>query len=245
MEQPKLLKDLGMLFPKPQSKRKVRYGEYTCPVCNNVFTAMSTSVNTGHTKSCGCLIKQCKEDLFIINRKDFTQSILSQELHYNPITGVFKRLAGKDITGKTNSAGYHAIMVAGHSYLAHRLAWLYVYGVFPKMIDHIDGNKINNAITNLREVSSQENQQNLTIASNNTSGVTGVSFSKSHCKWESKVQVGGKTIHLGRYSDKADAVLARKQGEIKYGFHNNHGKSKQIQISNTVASASYEKCHAQ
>jgi len=227
MEQPKLIKDLGMLLPKPNSKRKVRYGEYSCPICGKTFTAMSTSVNTGHTKSCGCLIKQCKDELFVIDRKNFTQEVLMQELHYNPITGVFKRLAGKNVTSKTNSAGYNTIMVAGHSYLAHRLAWLYVYGVFPNMIDHIDGNRTNNIITNLRDVSYKENQRNLTIASNNTSGVTGVSFNKERCKWEAKIQVNGKTIHLGRYRDKEDAIIARKQGEFKYKFHKNHGKQKQ------------------
>jgi len=112
-------------------------------------------------------------------------------------------------------------------YLAHRLAWFYVYGEFPTMIDHIDGNRTNNKISNLRQVSSKENQCNLTIAANNTSGITGVSFSKERSKWEAKIQIDGKTIHLGRYLDKEDAILARKQGEVKYEFHKNHGKSKQ------------------
>ena len=226
MEQPKLIKDLGMIYPKQNSKRKVRYGKYTCPECDSVFTAMSTSINTGHTKSCGCLLMKKKDVLFVVNREDFTQRMLQQELTYNPLTGIFSRKAGKNVSGKTMNTGYHTIMVAGNSYLAHRLAWMYVYGTFPSMIDHIDGNRANNCIVNLREVSSTENQRNLSIASNNVSGTTGVSFNKQRCKWEAKIQVDGKTTHLGRYLDKEDAILARKQAEVKYDFHKNHGKDK-------------------
>jgi len=150
---------------------------------------------------------------------------LKKSITYNPLTGEFIRKTGKQISIKPDkTTGYLRIMVNRKHYLAHRLAWLYVYGYMPTIIDHIDGNKTNNKLSNLREVSSLENQRNLTLAKNNTSGVTGVSFSKSRNKWEAKIQVNGKTIHLGRFIELEDAIIARKQGELKYGFHKNHGK---------------------
>ncbi|RLG71832.1 MAG: HNH endonuclease [Thermoprotei archaeon] len=159
--------------------------------------------------------------------EQLTVEQLKELVVYNSITGMFSRKVGKPISSKPNGDGYLRVMVDKKHYLAHRLAWFYINGVMPTFIDHIDGNRSNNAISNLREVSSQENQRNLTIASNNTSGTTGVSFNKERSKWEAKIQVDGKTIHLGRYLDKEDAILARKQGEVKYNFHKNHGKDKQ------------------
>lgn len=226
MEQPKLLKELGMLFPKPTSKRKVRYGEYKCPECSKAFKAICASINNGHTKSCGCLRTKKKESLFIVPKEDLTVKLLKAELTYDALTGKFNRKYGKQISEKLTSSGYYTITVAGTPYLAHRLAWFYTYGYFPTMIDHIDGNRVNNCINNLREVAALDNQRNLSKAINNTSGTTGVSYSKSSNKWEAKIQVKGKTIHLGRFLDLEDAILARKQGEIDYGFHANHGKTK-------------------
>ena len=149
---------------------------------------------------------------------------LKEVLTYNSATGSFARKSGKPISNKVNNEGYLRVMVDRKHYLAHRLAWFYVNGCFPTFIDHIDGNRSNNMLSNLREVTSKENQCNLSLATNNTSGVTGVSFSKERNKWEAKIQVDGKTVHLGRFLDKEDAILARKQGEINYDFHTNHGK---------------------
>jgi len=188
---------------------------------------MATSINTGHTVSCGCLVLKKKEIPFIVLRDDLTVEILKTHLVYNSTTGIFTRKVGKAISAKLSVDGYSRVMLGNTAYLAHRLAWLYIYGYMPNFIDHIDGNRSNNIITNLREVTSQENQRNLTIASNNTSGATGVSFNKERSKWEAKIQVDGKTINLGRFSDIGDAILARKQGEVKYDFHTNHGKLKQ------------------
>jgi len=117
-----------------------------------------------------------------------TQDELKQHLHYNPATGVFtwrnnpKRnaqwnvmWAGK-IAGTVTERGYSRIRLLDKGYRAHRLAFLYVYGYMPKEIDHIDGDKLNNRIKNLRSVSHSENMRNAKKYPSNTSGVTGVTY---------------------------------------------------------------------
>jgi len=160
------------------------------------------------------------------------QKDLKEALHYDPDTGIFTRLTSPsnnvkigDIAGcahKTN--GYLVIQVKGVLYYAHRLAWLYVYGEWPKeCIDHISHNRADNRISNLREVTRPENNKNLPIRKTNVSGTTGVHWNKIRNKWHSQIMVNGKAIYLGLFSDKSDAISARKDGEIRYGFHENHG----------------------
>lgn len=152
---------------------------------------------------------------------------LKAQLLYDPLTGLFTRFNGKAISLKPDpTTGYLRITLNYKRYFTHRLAWFYVYEKFPDKIDHKDGNRTNNSIRNLRDVTASENQRNLTLASNNTSGVLGVSFSKGRGKWEAKIQVNGKTIHLGRYLDKNDAIVARLAANKKYEFHTGHGKKK-------------------
>jgi len=77
-------------------------------------------------------------------------------------------------------------------------------------IDHIDNNKTNNNISNLRWVTKSENGMNASLSSNNTSGTKGVSFHKTSNKWQAIIQLNGKKIHIGRYETKEDAIEARK-----------------------------------
>lgn len=111
-----------------------------------------------------------------------TQAKLKELLEYDPISGVFRRkinIGGAkigDIAGTDNGDGYMKIRVAGKSYKAHRLAWLYVMGRWPKNdIDHINGVRCDNRIINLREATRAENKQNTRKAnSNNRTGLLGV-----------------------------------------------------------------------
>jgi len=121
---------------------------------------------------------------------------------------------------------YSAIMLNGKSHYAHRLAWLYVFGVMPeKQLDHIDGNGLNNAISNLRIVTQSENSRNSRRSSKNTTGVTGVYYDQSSDKWMAFIGIGGKSSKkLGRFSSFEDAVMARSDAEKKYGYHSNHGR---------------------
>ena len=110
-------------------------------------------------------------------------------------------------------------------YMVHRIIWLISYGCFPaEQIDHIDGNGLNNRLSNLREVSDAENKKNLPMRSDNKSGVTGVSWHRKANKWISQIQVKGENNYLGIFTNLEDALKARSEAEIKLDFHRNHGR---------------------
>lgn len=135
-------------------------------------------------------------------------------LDYNPETGVFTRKmtrmgwpAGK-VAGALVAQGYRLCCVDREYVLAHRLAWFYVYGVWPSIIDHINQDKDDNSIANLREVSISENRQNVARYKNNTSGHKGVHWFKANGKWQAQIKHENKRYHLGFFEDIEDAVSA-------------------------------------
>ena len=111
-------------------------------------------------------------------------------------------------------------------YLAHRVAWLLYYGIDPgaNEIDHIDQDPTNNRIGNLRLVSHGDNMKNRRKHKNNTSGVMGISWHKGAGKWQAYISKGGKRKGLGIFEDKFEAICVRKSAEIRFGYHENHGK---------------------
>jgi len=153
-----------------------------------------------------------------------TQLKIKQHLHYTPKTGVFIRLKTGEVAGGARKDGYHRISIHNKRYYAHRLAWLYEYGYMPKQIDHIDHNPSNNKISNLREATQKENQKNMSKGKNNTSGVVGVGWHKKSKRWRAYICVDGSNISLGYFTLFHEAVNARKNAEVLYGFHENHGK---------------------
>jgi len=160
-----------------------------------------------------------------------TQDELKDVLLYNPLLGNFtyKRNVGNrkagTIAGSLKVEGYVIIKVNSIPYKAHRLAWLYIYGNFPNgHIDHIDHNKSNNRIDNLRDTTPSVNGKNRSKSIANTSGVTGVYWRKDSCRWRAIICVDGVNIQLGTFVSFSDAVDARKNAEILYNFHENHGK---------------------
>lgn len=162
-----------------------------------------------------------------MNKESLTQSQLKSYLHYDPISGMFHKIrCGLPLNtpSKTKSdKEYIYISVLGHKHIAHRLAWLYIYGYFPNEIDHEDGNGLNNKIDNLRDVSHAENSKNLKHRKDNTSGVMGVIWFKQTNKWRAQIMVNQKTVYLGYYKNFNDAIIARKMAEYELGFHANHG----------------------
>jgi len=162
-----------------------------------------------------------------------TQKELHKLLRYNHETGDFiyiasmKRIKVGDTAGRLHSMGYWCIGLFGEQYLAHRLAWLYVHGEFPEnQIDHINHDRIDNRIVNLREATNATNHMNRPMQRNNKSGFTGVFFEKSISKWRAQLRTDGKNIHLGVFHKLSDAIKARKKGNIRHGFHENHGATK-------------------
>lgn len=100
--------------------------------------------------------------------------------------------------GHINNHGYEIISVCGRQYLAHRLAWFYVYGVMPSMIDHIDGDRANNKIENLRVCDCSTNAMNSGVKTRNKLGVKGV-FASKNGKYVAQICLNYKRIHLGTF----------------------------------------------
>ena len=112
------------------------------------------------------------------------------------------------------------------TYSAHRVIWAMTYGEWPpEQIDHINGIGSDNRIVNLRAVNNAENCKNQTTPKNNTSGVMGVSWHKVTKKWAVQLSVKGKRKTLGYFTEKSEAATARKDAEVKHGYHPNHGRA--------------------
>lgn len=146
-----------------------------------------------------------------------TQEELKRLLHYDPETGVFTRLvetnprAKVGMTAGTNMGRYFEIKHNHIAYRAHHLAWLYVYGRYPKeglVIDHIDGDGKNNRISNLRECSQSQNMQNIGLHSSNSSGYKGVYWNKKDKRFMAMARLNMKRIYLGSYKTAEEAYAA-------------------------------------
>lgn len=121
--------------------------------------------------------------------------------------------------------GYRKGSFFGAEFLAHRVMWALVHGDWPSLgIDHINGDRGDNRISNLRCTDPQGNARNATRSKANTSGCTGVYFNKAVGKWQAYITVNRKAKNLGVYTDIEAAVAARKAAEAEHGFHVNHGR---------------------
>lgn len=157
---------------------------------------------------------------------------LNSLFDYSPKTGLFsrKKRMGNQTKGApaftTNMQGYKRGSVNGFGcILAHRAAWCMVHGEWPNgQIDHIDGDRSNNKLSNLRVVSNSENQRNAKKPRTNTSGYVGVFWAGWAKSWLAQICVDGRTKKLGYFKKKSEAVNARKAAEAEYGFHKNHGR---------------------
>jgi hypothetical protein len=125
----------------------------------------------------------------------------------------------------TSTKKYIRVGVCGKSLLAHRVCWAIHFGSWPAGdIDHIDGDGTNNSINNLRVVTITENCKNIRIRKSNLTGVIGVYKHPLTKKWGARIGVNRRRVHLGYFSDFSAACEARKLAEVKFGFHNNHGR---------------------
>ena len=151
-----------------------------------------------------------------------TQARLKEVANYNPTTGIFIRRYGSggkiknSVMGCVTKKGYIRICIDRKSYMAQRLAFLYMEGYFPEYgVDHRNGIKSNNKWFNLRHATQACNLQNKKNLLINISGFVGVSqLPKGN--WHARVQIKNKTIHLGTWSSKLEAALARLTWELNY-----------------------------
>jgi hypothetical protein len=155
---------------------------------------------------------------------------IKKYLRYDAETGKIFWKLNKGASKAGNEAGwedrfYHRITINRKTYHAHRIAWLLTYGSWPvDQIDHINGNGLDNRLENLRAVSSIENLRNQKIPKNNTSGTIGVSFDKRKQYYLASIMINGKSKNLGYFKNKEEAIAARAAANIKYNFHENHGR---------------------
>jgi len=155
-----------------------------------------------------------------------TQELVKRVLDYSPETGVFTRRvrtsnrvkAGLP-AGGVDGRGYWLICVGGERHTAHRLAFLYMEGSFPKdQVDHINGERSDNKWSNLRHATNKQNAQNKAVARKNRNGHTGVSWCNHSKKWRAYIKLDGKMIYLGYHKEEESAVMARRQAEVKPRF---------------------------
>jgi hypothetical protein len=131
---------------------------------------------------------------------------------YDPGSGLlFRKLShGKPCEPRPmltrDNDGYIVVKADGRSYKAHRVAWLLAKGAWPeKMLDHIDGNRGNNRMSNLREVTRSQNQYNRKVMGYALSGLKGASYNARDRKWQATIRIDGKSKNLG-YFDTAEAA---------------------------------------
>lgn len=152
--------------------------------------------------------------------KYFTdQETFRSYFYYNPETGLlYKQTERNYHLGYIGNSGYLKYSWNQKWYYIHRIIWVYVNGDIPNdyQIDHINGNKLDNCITNLRLATSSENSMNTRVSNRNKSGIKGVSWNEAMNKWRAQIGINKKLIHLGYYDSMIYAEIAVKEARLKY-----------------------------
>lgn len=208
-----------------QLKNKISKYKAIC-ICNQCHSNYECNYYDAKKSRIGHLCNKCKN--IITNMVTFTKADLIKVFDYNPNTGdLIHKLDTKNnvkgtIATHKHNEGYLQISVGCKSYLAHRIIWFMLKDVWPDQIDHKNHIRSDNRLSNLSDVIHRKNQMNMSLKCNNSSGVNGVRVLPSK-RYYSYIMVQGKQISLGTYDTLNEAKLARKNANIKYGFHKNHG----------------------
>ena len=174
-------------------------------------------------------IRQC----FHYNGKNLIWSTARPRDHYSrdhDHTRYMNHLSGTAV-GSKDRDGYLVTNIGKHydyrTYRVHRLVWLVAYGAWPAgVIDHINGNKLDNRLENLRDVTNKENLRNARIGKRNSTGVVGV-YKLKGGRWLAAIGVDGKLKHIGQYGTKEEAAMARMAEQKRLGYSENHGGQRQ------------------
>ena len=165
--------------------------------------------------------------------------VLNEWFSYEPETGALtwkkvKEMDRKNKVGDTVGClhhGYRCVELSDIGYKVHRICYYMGTGKEPKNIDHINGVRDDNRLSNLRCVTNAENMKNQSRYNSNTSGVTGVNYDKRGGFWRAYISIGGVLIYLPNhetgkkyFTDKIDAIYARYWAERDAGYHENHGR---------------------
>jgi hypothetical protein len=155
---------------------------------------------------------------------ELTRDEALKVFHYDRSSGVLRwninpkpGVKAGDLVGYRHRSGYLATKFKGNQYLLHRLIWLIEHGEYPLCdIDHINRDRCDNRIENLRLTTRAENCQNSVTRRIGASGVLGVTWHRQSRKWRASIQSYGRGIYLGGFESFEDAVSARKAGEIEH-----------------------------
>ncbi len=143
---------------------------------------------------------------------NITQEQLQEVFDYFDGQLIWKKCRNTTVIGKPAGAiggrGYVNVKLNGKTYTAHRLIYLLQHGHVPDMIDHIDRDKTNNRIENLRPASVSQNVCNREAPANSTSGIKGVRFHKRDKKWIAYAKVNGRQKHIGLFASMEAAAFA-------------------------------------
>ncbi len=149
---------------------------------------------------------------------------LKEYINYDKDSGILtwkkiykhRKRFGSAVNVYPDKAGYLVFVFNNKNYKTHRVAWFLYYGKWPNQIDHINGNKKDNRVINLRNVTHTVNNFNKKLRSNNTSKKTGINWCCRYKKWRARINVKGVTYFLGYFNLKKEAVRVRLDAEIKY-----------------------------
>lgn len=145
-----------------------------------------------------------------------TAEFASEQAHNRWLT----LFAGKPAFTSINVNGYPAGRLMNAPLLAHRVAWAITYDEWPKEIDHINGNRADYRIANLRAVTRSDNARNRRLSGNNTTGVMGVYKTSRGGRYEARIE----GVQLGTFDTMEAAVEARRAAEKRLHYHPNHGR---------------------
>jgi len=177
--------------------------------------------------------------------KEIDPQILRKLLRYEPETGKLywlerpreffgsdrlwrswnTRYAGQEAFTADNGVGYRIGSIFGRHHLAHRVGWAIVHGQYPVVTDHINGDRSDNRLCNLRSIEGWQNALNSRLHARNTSGHVGVTWHAPAQKWAAQLSYRGKAKFLGLFATKEEAIAARSSASAEYGFHPNHGRT--------------------
>jgi hypothetical protein len=162
-----------------------------------------------------------------------TQERLKAVVRFEPEIGEFYWLTNSpwrvgvigERAGSVRVDGYRSITIDRVKYLEHRLAWFYQYGIFPKQLDHINRNRTDNRIVNLREATAEQNRANRG-AVKSISGLKGAHWNKEAKRWVSKIERNGNATYLGSFNTAEEAHAAHCKAAKEYdGEFFNSGSS--------------------
>lgn len=166
-----------------------------------------------------------------------SQEILQELLDYDPETGILLwrfrpnepgswniKYAGKQALNSKNKKGYLYGSLCGLTVRTHRVIWKLLYGSEPENIDHENGIRHDNRKCNLRNGSVEMNQKNTKHRSDNSTGYMGIRLRSDTGKYQAYINHKRQQVTLGCFDTIEEALAARKQGKLDYGYHKNHGR---------------------